>query len=158
MSLSRGAGTALRALGAVALGVFALSPLLPLLSRVVPFTAPLGRAFELWFDLHCERNAARTPSLWGVPFGVCMRCSGIYFGLGLGALLRRPQLSANQLRLWVAVGAALMLLDVTLEEQGLHGSWPTLRLLTGLLLSYPVGVGLGAALTRAPSDGVAQMP
>ena len=158
MSSARGAGTALRALGAVSLGVFALSPLLPLLARVVPLTAPLGRVFDFWFDLHCERNAARTPSVWGVPLGVCMRCSGIYFGLGLGALLRRPKLSANQLRIWVGVGAALMLLDVTLEEQGLHGSWPTLRLLTGVLLSYPVGVGLGAALTRAPADNAAQSP
>jgi len=158
MSLPRRAGTAVRALGAVALGSTVDATGIAFLTRAVPLTAPLERMFELWFDVHCERNVARTPSLWGVPFGVCVRCSGIYFGLGLGALLRRPQLSANQLRIWVAVGAALMLLDVTLEEQGLHGSWPTLRLMTGLLLSYPVGVGLGAALTRAPSERVAQRP
>jgi len=85
------------------------------------------------------------------PLAVCARCSGIYFGLGLGAVLRRPRLSPRALRAWVIVGASLMLLDVALEEQGMHGGWPILRLLTGVLLSYPVGAGLGAWLTRAPS-------
>jgi uncharacterized membrane protein len=145
-----------RLLGALMLGVFSLSPLLPVLTRHWPAAAPLQRAFELWFDVHCERDPARTAGLWGAPLAVCVRCSGIYFGLGLGALLRRPRLAPGALRLWVTIGAALMLLDVILEEHGLHGSWPTLRLLSGLALAYPVGVGLGAALTRAPAT--AQSP
>jgi uncharacterized membrane protein len=129
---------------------FALAPLVPLLTRLWPATAPLERALSLWFELHCERDPARGLSLDGVPLAVCARCSGIYFGIGLGALLRRPTLSPSALRLWVGVGAAFMLLDVLLEEHGLHGPWPALRLLTGALLAYPVGVGLGAALARAP--------
>jgi uncharacterized membrane protein len=144
-------GAAARLLGAVLLGAFALSPLLPLLTRHWPEAAGVERVFALWFDVHCERDPARTSSLGGVPLAVCARCSGIYFGLGLGAIVRRPRLSPPALRYWVMVGAALMLLDVVLEEQGLHGPWPTLRLLSGLALAYPVGVGLGAALTRAPA-------
>jgi uncharacterized membrane protein len=142
----------LGACGAVLLACFALAPLLPLLTAHLPSMTPLERAALWWFDLHCERDPARTLSLYGVPLAVCARCSGIYFGVGLGALLRAPQLSARATRLWVMVGAALMLLDVSLEEHGLHGAWPGVRVLTGLLLSYPVGVGLGALLwPRAPA-------
>jgi uncharacterized membrane protein len=139
-----------RALGLVLLAGFALSPFLPLLTRYLPASAPLERAARVWFELHCERDPARTLNLAGVALGVCARCSGIYIGLGLGALLRVPALSAPATRAWVGVGAALMLLDVLLEDQGLHGGWPAVRLLTGVLLAYPVGVGLGALLMRAP--------
>jgi uncharacterized membrane protein len=148
--------TATRALAALALGGFALCPLVPLLTRAWPAAAPLERALSIWFELHCERDPARTLSIGGVPLAVCARCTGIYFGIGLGALLRKPTLSALRLRLWVGIGAALMLLDVMLEERGLHGSLPALRLLSGALLAYPVGAGLGAAIARAPEP--AQRP
>lgn len=145
-----------RLLAALGLGAFVLSPLLPLLTRRFPAAAPLERLADFWFELHCERDPARTLRLSGVPLAVCARCSGIYLGLGLGALLRAPRLSARALRLWVGGGAALMLLDVSVEDQGLHGSWPLLRLLTGVLLAYPVGAGLGAFIARAPD--LAQSP
>lgn len=141
----------MRLLGAALLVVVSLSPLLPLLTRHWPVAAPLARAFEPWFAIHCERDPARTPSLAGVPLTVCVRCSGIYFGLGLGALLRRPLLAPLARWRWVLIAAAAMLLDVVLEEHGLHGPWPMVRLLSGLALAYPVGLGLGAALTRAPA-------
>lgn len=145
------AAVSARLLGGAALTLFALSPLLPLATRRLPALSPLERAFDVWFDAHCQRDPARALSVAATPLAVCARCSGIYFGLGLGALLRRPRLSPRALRAWVIVGASLMLLDVALEEQGLHGGWPMLRLLTGVLLSYPVGAGLGAWLTRAPT-------
>jgi uncharacterized membrane protein len=147
---------AIRALALVSLTGFVLSPLLPLVTHFYPACAPLERAVLPWFELHCERDPARTLRLLGVPLAVCARCTGIYFGLGLGAWLRRPALSPRALRFWVGVGAALMLLDVALEDRGVHGSWPALRLLTGILLAYPIGAGLGAALTRAP--GFTQSP
>lgn len=139
-----------RGLACLLLACFALSPLLPVLAHYLPTAAPLQRAAGLWFELHCERDPARTLSLAGVPLAVCARCSGIYFGIGLGALWRAPALSARATRLWVGCGAALMLLDVLLEERGFHRPWAALRVLTGVLLAYPVGVGLGQLLTRAP--------
>ena len=147
-----------RLLGAVALTAFVLSPLLPLLTQYWPAGAPLERAALYWFELHCARDPARTLSLGGVPLAVCARCSGIYLGLGLGALLRAPALSAQATRIWVGVGATLMLLDVVLEDRGLHGGWPAVRVLTGVLLAYPVGVGLGALLARAPNPLTAHKP
>lgn len=139
-----------RLLGAGVLGAISLSPLLPLLLPHWPGAAPLLQAFELWFDFHCERDPQRMAAFAGTQLAVCVRCAGVYVGLGLGALLRKPRLSPR-LRGWVLAAAALMLLDVAAEEHGLHGSWPALRLLTGLALAYPVGVGLGATLARAPA-------
>lgn len=137
-------------LGAGLLGAVSLSPLLPLVPRHWPGVAPLQQAFELWFEIHCERDPRRMAGLAGALLAVCVRCAGVYFGLGLGALLRRPRLSPPMLRGWVLAAATLMLLDVGAEDYGLHGSWPALRLLTGLALAYPVGVGLGTALAQAP--------
>lgn len=142
---------ALRGLGFALLLSLGLWPLLPALSRAVPALAPLAATLEPWFDFHCERDPARSLSWGGTALAVCARCSGIYFGLGLGALLRRPQLSAARFRAWLIVAALLMLLDVASERLGLHGASSLVRLGTGLLLAYPLGVGLGALLTRAPT-------
>jgi uncharacterized membrane protein len=152
-----GRGLARRA-GVAALSAIALLPLLPLLTTLVPALSPVERTFNLWFDLHCERDPARTLSLAGVLLAVCARCSGIYFGLGVGAAVRLPRLSPAALRGWVLAAAALMLVDVALERAQLHRAWPLLRVLTGLLLAYPVGVGLGLLLERAPTRSAAQSP
>jgi len=144
------ASRAVRGLAIVLLSSSALWPLLPVLTRYVPASAPLERAASAWFGLHCQRDPARSLSLWGVTLAVCARCSGIYFGLGMGALVRRPQLTPRALRFWVLAAAAFMLLDVALEARGLHAPSAALRVLTGVLLAYPVGVALGAAALGAP--------
>ena len=147
---------ALRLLGVGLLASLALLPLLPLLSKYWPASAAVERAFAVWFNLHCQRDPARTLALFGVPLAVCARCSGIYFGLGIGALLRWPRLTPRGLWLWVLLAAGSMLLDVALEARGLHGPIAPLRLLTGLLLAYPVGAAL--ASTIAPQRARAQSP
>jgi uncharacterized membrane protein len=147
-----------RWLGVAALSSIALLPLLPVLAALLPALSNVERLFAVWFDLHCERDPARTLGLGGVPLAICARCSGIYFGLGLGAALRLPRLSPPALRGWVLAAAALMIGDVALERAGLHGAWSALRVLTGLLLAYPVGVGLGALLQRTPASSAAQSP
>lgn len=141
-----------RWLGVVALSAIGLLPLLPLAVAIVPELAGVARIFGVWFELHCERDPARTLLLDGVPLAVCARCSGIYFGLGLGATLHRPHLSPRALRGWVLTAAAIMLLDVELERRGLHDPWSALRVLTGVMLAYPVGAGLGLLLLRAPTN------
>jgi uncharacterized membrane protein len=146
----------MRWVGVVLLSSIALLPLLSVLSVLVPSLAPVERLFRPWFELHCERDPARTLRLWGVPFGVCARCSGIYFGLGLGAAVRRPRLSASALRGWVLAAVALMLADVALERYGLHGPAASWRVLTGLLLAYPVGAGLALLAQGAPTLTPAQ--
>lgn len=139
-------------LPALLLSVLAVLPLLPVLSAALPALMPLERAATTWFDLHCHRDPARTLRLVGVPLAVCARCSGIYFGVGLGALVRRPSLTPPALRIWVAVAALLMMLDVLVEARGLHGAWAELRLCSGLLLGYPVGVAVGEWSLRGDGE------
>jgi uncharacterized membrane protein len=84
----------------------------------------------------------RSLVLGGEPLPVCTRCLGIYLGLGLGALLLRPRLRVGPFRIWLLVGALLMLADVGSELLGLRPAWAPLRLLSGLVLAYPVGSSL----------------
>ncbi len=137
----------------VALASLALWPLVPLGATLLPMLQPLERALAVWFELSCHRDPARTPVLLGVPFAVCARCSGIYLGLGLGAALRWPALSAKATRVWLALAVLLMLGDVAFEHEGWHGALMVPRLVTGLLLAYPVGARLGFALLPAGSGG-----
>jgi uncharacterized membrane protein len=141
---------ALRGLGFALLLSMAVWPLLPLLARRVPALTPLSTALEPWFHFHCEGDPERSLRWGGALLAVCARCSGIYFGLGLGALVRRPRLRSTAFRVWMLGAAGLMLLDVAAERWGAHGAWPLVRVGTGLLLAYPLGVGLGVLLTRAP--------
>lgn len=149
MAARGGIGLA-RWLGLAAAASVGLWPLLP---HAGAWWSPLRaayRALEPWFALHCQLDPSRGVSVAGLPLAVCARCSGIYFGFGLGALIRRPQLSPRALRYATGAAALLMLGDVQLERYGWHPPWATLRLVTGLLLAYPVGAGLGALLARAP--------
>ncbi len=130
-------------------------PLLPVLAEAWLALAPLAHLLEPWFALQCERDPARTLWLGGTPLAVCARCSGIYFGLGIGALVRRPALGARRLALAVGGAAALLLLDIALEHNGTHGNWAAWRVVTGSLLGYPVGAGL-AALIAGPTGSEAR--
>ena len=133
---------------AVSLGAL---PLLPQLSSAWPPLARLAEGLEPWFALHCHREAARSLSVAGAPLAVCARCTGLYWGFGFGALTRYPRLTPAAMRAWVSLAAVAMVLDVLLEHYGVHDASAGLRLASGLLLAYPVGVGLGAMIARAPS-------
>ena len=108
----------------------------------MPGLGGVASLLDRWFAFQCERDPARTLELGGALLPVCVRCLGIYLGLGLGALVLRPRLKVWPLRLWVGVASVLMLADVGSEYLGLRPAWAPLRLLTGLLLAYPVAGSL----------------
>ncbi len=91
-----------------------------------------------WFEFQCQQAPARLAP----GAAVCTRCLGLYVGLALGALLLRPRLRPALMRVWVGFASLLMLLDVASEQLDLRGPHPLFRLLTGLLLAFPVGVAL----------------
>lgn len=128
----------------------ALAPFVPPLVRGVPGLELLGWLLELWFGYQCHREAGRSLHVLGEVLPVCVRCLGIYLGLGLGGLVLWPRLSVLTLRLWVAAAAILMIADVATGWFGLHPEWPLIRLATGLLLSYPVGLALVQAARGEP--------
>ena len=96
----------------VLLVAVALLPLAPRLTRGIPGLSWFGQLTVRWFGVQCQRDPARALVLWGQTLPVCARCSGVYLGFGLGALLLVPRLRPSWLRAWVAVASALMLLDV----------------------------------------------
>jgi uncharacterized membrane protein len=139
-----------RAHGArVLLVALAALPLAPRLSRGLPGLAWLGPLGLRWFAVQCQRDPARSLVIVGETLPVCARCSGIYLGFGLGALVLRPRLTPAALRIWVLPAGALMLLDVLSEALGLRPAWAPLRLVSGVLLSYPLGA---CALAEGPAQ------
>jgi len=133
----------------VTLGLF---PFIPPLLAHIPILDAVAKLVDAWLAFQCQREAARTFAPFGVTLGACVRCSGIYVGLGLGALLVKPELGAWPLRLWVAIAALVMLLDVATEALGMRPAWAPLRLLTGIALAYPVSVALVLAARGARAD------
>jgi uncharacterized membrane protein len=122
-------------------GLFVSLALLPLVPAAVAHLAPLealGRLLDACFAFQCERDPLRTFQ----GFAVCARCYGIYAGLALGALLLRPRITPFAQRVWLAVAALVLVLDVSSEVLGMRPAWAPLRLVTGALLGYPVSLGL----------------
>jgi uncharacterized membrane protein len=130
----------------------ALLPWLPAVTEGVPGLAHLGSWVERWFALQCHRAPDRLfPGLSLVP--VCVRCFGIYTGIGLGALVARPRLASRPLFVWLALAALLMVLDVATELLQMRPPSSGFRVLTGLLLAWPVGAALALTIrTRSPTS------
>jgi uncharacterized membrane protein len=128
--------------------VLIVLPWLPALLEPVPLLRPLAAALDSWFNLHCHRDPARSL----VHVAVCMRCYGIYVGLGGGALLVRPRLRPLAYRIWVAVAALVLLLDVLTEVLQMRPAFGPVRFFSGMLLGWPVGVALVLALGQQGGD------
>ncbi len=143
--LTTGARLALIVVGLSPLWVWALQPL--------PSIAWLATPMELWFGAQCHREPGRSLELFGHLLPVCNRCLGIYLGLGLGALFLRPRLGVWPLRLWVGFAASAMILDVWTEALGMRPESAWLRVVTGLLLAYPVSVAIVWTLREGSPDG-----
>jgi uncharacterized membrane protein len=117
-----------------------------LLSAAGP--AWLYAAFDLPFNVLCHRLPERTLSLAGVAMPLCSRCAGLYLGLSLGAAMAWPELSGRALRVVVPLSAALLVLEVITQDLGLHPVFHPTRVLSGLLVSVPLGGALGAVIKR----------
>lgn len=140
----------------VTLAVIGFSPLWVWAVSDIPALSWLGAPFDAWFSYQCHREPERSLEFLGRLLPVCNRCLGIYLGLGLGAAFMRPKLSVWPLRLWVGFAAAAMILDVWTESLGMRPESATVRLLTGMLLAYPVAVAVAwtakEAGMRDPED------
>ncbi len=140
-----------RALASAVRAVLVSLAFLPWLPQALSGMSLLDRPLQLldgWFALHCHRDAAR--GLTGLA--VCVRCYGIYFGLGAGALVVRPRLRPAVYRVWLLVAALALMLDVATELLAMRPAWAPLRFLTGALLGYPVGVSLVLATRPSAVD------
>jgi uncharacterized membrane protein len=129
----------------VVMGVFPWA--LPLL-RAHLALGTIGEALDGAFVTMCHRIPERTLVLDGVAMPVCSRCSGIFAGIALGAVVMRPFLSARAWRWAISAAALGMLLDVATQDLGVHPVWHATRLATGAFFGYAIAVACITALRR----------
>lgn len=103
---------------------------------------------DLPFRLLCHRIPERVISLAGTPLPVCSRCLGIWVGVSLSAAFAWPVLPLRTLRVVLPVAMALMAIEVATQDLGWHPVFHPTRLLSGLLISVPLGGAIGGMITR----------
>lgn len=139
-----------RSAGLVARASFALIALWMLATMLAQAlgASALYAVLDLPFHFVCHRIPERVPSLFGVALPMCSRCIGIWAGLSIAATIAWPRLSLKALRVVVPVALALMALEVITQDLGWHPVFHPTRLLSGLLVSVPVGGAIGAMIKR----------
>ena len=116
---------------------------LPVLQALLPL-GPVGAALELPFFFVCHQLSERTIVILGEAMPLCSRCAGIFTGLALGAITCWPRLTIQRARILLALGGALMLADVIMQDMGIHPVWHSTRLITGGILGW---IGCAALMT-----------
>lgn len=132
-------------------GVLVFVGLLPWALPIARARLPLGdlgNALDLVFFTMCHRRPARTLVLDGVVMPLCSRCSGIFLGIAIAAVIGRPLISLRAWRWVFAIACALMVTDVVTQDLGLHPVWHPTRILTGVLVGYLMVVGCLSGLAR----------
>jgi uncharacterized membrane protein len=98
----------------------------------------IAAAIYFAFSGLCHQRPDRSFFVDGHQFGVCSRCTGIYFGFAFTLLvyplLRSLRATATPPRKWLLLAALPLAIDFSLTFFGLWENTHTSRLLTGLLL------------------------
>ena len=105
-------------------------------------------AFDLPFRLLCHRIPERVLSIAGTPLPLCSRCAGIWIGASLSAAFAWAVLPLRTLRVVLPIALGLMGIEVLTQDLGLHPVFHPTRLLSGLLISVPLGGAIGGMITR----------
>jgi uncharacterized membrane protein len=120
--------------------------------------AGLGESWLPLFQGVCHQRPERSLHWDGVQMLVCSRCAGLYLGVALGALVPlASRLRAQGRFLFFATGG-LMLVEVVVQDLGLHAPWHPTRLLSGLSFGYVAAAWPVAELTRPGTDPLAPPP
>jgi uncharacterized membrane protein len=102
--------------------------------------AGMHRSADMVYSVYsriCHQNDASSFHVEGEKFGVCIRCSAIYFGFLMGLLFMLPLGAVTRLRIpkpMLMIAVILpMVVDAVLNDAGLHASSTMTRVATGLL-------------------------
>ncbi len=110
---------------------------------VAPLAAASGHneiagAIYRGFSVLCHQRPDRSYFIDGHEFGVCSRCTGLYFGFALTLLayplVRSLRTTITPARKWLLLAALPLVIDFSLTFFGLWENTHTSRLVTGLLL------------------------
>ena len=118
-----------------------------------PTLASLGGSFSLaasvlydMFSRVCHQLDSRSFHVAGFKFGVCIRCTAIYFSFFLGTIafprIRRTKIAAMDSSLVLALSLIPMGIDVGLATFGIHESNPFTRMTTGTVFGFGLSVVL----------------
>ncbi len=118
--------------------IFALVLAAPLMAHWGTSAAAL--AYLFFFSI-CHQRPERSFTLWGHPLAVCQRCTGIYLGAFLGALVKNDFMHRSPAirRLWVLAGMVPLLLDWILQSIGVWKGTGLIRFSTGLIFGVTAG-------------------
>ncbi len=97
-------------------------------------------ALYFGFAKICHQIDGRSLHVFGEKFGVCVRCTSIYFSF-LAGLLFYPfvrSLKSNKVpdKRWLFFGILPMVIDVFLNDLGIHQSGDALRAVTGSIAGF----------------------
>jgi uncharacterized membrane protein len=105
----------------------------------------------------CHQIEGHCFHLFDAKWGVCIRCSAIYFSFFLSLLfyplVRRLSNPSYPERWWVILAVAPMIVDVFLNFTGIHPSTPLTRMISGALF----GLVLPLYVVPPLLEGVAQL-
>ncbi len=121
-----------------------------LLAWLAPYFAAQGH-HELYavFRGACHQVSERCFCIHAQPMALCARCTGIYSGIMLAALLwTNPCQNRKVLLALLGSSASVMLLDVALETIGVYHNVKWLRFATGM----GFGTALAPILVNALTD------
>jgi uncharacterized membrane protein len=89
------------------------------------------------FSRVCHQNNVNSFHVEGEKFGVCIRCSAIYFGFLIGLLILPVSGALKRMRspkpVYIIAVIIPMVIDAVLNDSGLHISTTMTRLATGFL-------------------------
>src|SRR5438552_14687648 len=131
-----------------AVAVWALSSTIALAVLALIIAAPLtqsgnhaGFASAIYkaFSFVCHQIPERSFHIAGHQFAVCSRCTGLYAGFALAALIyplaRSLKFSDTPRRIWLILAAVSLLIDFALGYFSVWENTQLSRFLTGALLS-----------------------
>lgn len=100
------------------------------------------------FVLLCHQKVERTLTIGGETMLVCSRCAGLYGAAALGALAPLPRRWLPRGVLLIGVAIALAVVEVALQDAGVHAPWHPTRLATGALIGWTASGSMFAWLAK----------
>lgn len=141
MSSSRPAQAILTLVVRVAGALLAVLPFSPVVLHRLGLPTLAALAERPWLSM-CHRMPERSLAFLGEVMPLCSRCLGLVVGMGLGLLVGWPNLSLRALRITVSLACAFLFLELTTQDLGWHPVFHPTRLLSGFLVSFPIGAAV----------------
>lgn len=112
--------------------------------------------WRLLFRVLCHGIERRSLTMFDAAMPICARCTGIYIGLlaGVVAFMIFPLIEERIMRMTMYAAALPMALDGMTQAFGLRESTNPLRLITGFVAAFALGIWALSAIERQQPQAV----